>query len=216
LTNQPAKYRPMVMSEAKYPLLAVSRLRMDGDGEGVTTLIAGKGCPLSCKYCINKEALTMHSMDVTAQELFDRVKCDDLYFQATGGGVTFGGGESLLHAAFIREFRTLCKHFWHIYAETSLYVPEKNVRIASECVDGFIVDIKDMDPGIYKAYTGADNAQVLENLKLLLELVGPEHILVRAPLIAHFNTEEDQKKSVQLLTGMGFTRFDRFSYVIRD
>ena len=155
-----------------YPLIAVSRLRMEIDGEGVTTLIAGSGCPLSCEYCINKEILKKSPGQVTAQELYDKVKIDDLYFQATGGGVTFGGGEALLHAEFIREFRTLCHDRWRIYAETSLNVPGGNVRIAASCIDGFIVDIKDMNPEIYRAYTGKSNGQVLENLRLLIDLVG--------------------------------------------
>lgn len=197
-----------------YPLITCARLRMEIDGEGVTTLIAGVGCPLSCEYCINKEVLKKSPKQVTAQELYDKVKCDDLYFQASGGGVTFGGGESLLHAEFIREFRTLCQDRWRIYAETSLNVPAEHVRIAAECIDGFIVDIKDMNPEIYRAYTGKDNAQVLENLKLLISLVGQERILVRIPLIPKYNTPDDQKKSLDILKLLGLTRFDVFSYRI--
>ena len=197
-----------------YPLLAVSRLRMEIDGEGVTTLIAGAGCPLNCKYCINKEVLTKSPKLVTAQELYDKVKCDDLYFQATGGGVTFGGGESLLYAEFIREFRTYCQDRWRIYAETSLNVPVENVRIAAGCIDGFIVDIKDMNPEIYRAYTEKDNAQVLENLKLLVSLVGQERIFVRVPLIPNHNTADDQKRSIDALTALGLTRIDVFTYIL--
>ena len=207
----PAKQTTM---NKTYPLLAVSRLRMEIDGEGVTTLIAGAGCPLSCKYCINKEVLKKSGKSVTAEELYDKVKIDDLYFQATDGGVTFGGGESLLHAEFIREFRALCQNRWHIYAETSLNVPSENVRIAAECVDGFIVDIKDMNPEIYRAYTGKDNDQVLENLKLLVELVGQERIFVRIPLIPNYNSADDQKNSIVALKALGLTRFDVFTYRI--
>ncbi len=200
----------------KFPLLALSRLRMTVDGEGVTTLIAGAGCPLSCEYCINKRVLQKAPTFVTAQALYEKVKCDDLYFVATNGGVTFGGGESLLHCEFIRGFRTICKERWRIYAETSLNVPEENVRIAAECVDGFIVDIKDMNPEIYCAYTGADNTQVIENLKLLVSLVGADKISVRVPLIPRFNTAEDQQRSIAALKALGFQHFDCFSYIIRS
>ena len=73
------------------------------DGAGVSTLIAGAGCPLHCRWCINRELLqSAPNKPVTAQELLERVKIDDLSFRATGGGVTFGGGEPLLHAAFLR------------------------------------------------------------------------------------------------------------------
>jgi len=200
----------------KYPLITLARLRMTVDGEGVTTLIAGAGCPLKCKYCINKRTLQKQPTLVTAQELYDKVKCDDLYFVATGGGVTFGGGEALLHAEFIREFRALCKDRWRIYAETSLNVPAENVRIAAQCVDGFIVDIKDVDADIYRSYTGAENAQVLENLTLLLSLVRSENILVRIPLIPNYNTPEDQKKSVEALKKLGAQRFDPFTYIVKS
>ncbi|MBR6825975.1 MAG: radical SAM protein [Oscillospiraceae bacterium] len=206
----------METAEPLYPLVSLARLRMDIDGEGVTTLIAGANCPLSCKWCINKAVLRNPSKAVTPQELFDRVKIDDLYFQATGGGVTFGGGESLLHINFIQSFRKVCGNAWKIYAETALHVPTEAIDVAAEIIDGFIVDIKDMNPGIYKAYTGKDATLPHENLQKLLSLAGPERILVRIPLIPDFNTPEDQNRSLETLKAMGFTRFDPFSYVIRE
>ena len=158
------------MAEPLFPLLSLSRLRMGTDGEGVTTLAAGAGCPLSCRWCINKRLLReLTAEPVTAAELIDRVKIDDLYFRATGGGVTFGGGESLLHAAFIARFRALCPGEWHIAAETSLAVPEENLRLVLQAVDEFIVDCKDMDDGIYRRYTGGDGALMRRNLALLLD-----------------------------------------------
>ena len=97
------------MREPHFPLLALSRLRIGTDGAGVTTLAAGAGCPLHCRFCINARLLKEAPAElVTPSELLLRVRDDDLYFRATGGGVTFGGGESLLHAAFIRAFRQIC------------------------------------------------------------------------------------------------------------
>ena len=87
--------------ENKLPLINIARLRMETDGDGVTTLIASAGCPLSCKYCINRPILDRKDnvRMVSPEELLEMVRIDDLYFQATGGGIVFGGGESLLHAA---------------------------------------------------------------------------------------------------------------------
>ena len=204
------------MAEPLYPFLTMARLRMEIDGEGVTTLVAGAGCPLSCKYCINKKLLTCKPTMLTPQALFDRVKIDDLYFQATGGGVTFGGGEALLHAPFIREFSQLCKGRWRIYAETSLCVPRDYVDIAAQCVDGFIVDIKDMDPQIYRSYTGQAATLAHENLLHLRDLVGPDRILVRIPLIPNYNTEAHQAHSAELLRSQGFTRLDLLHYIIKS
>ena len=112
------------MTEPLFPLLGLSRLRMGTDGTGVTTLVAGAGCPLRCRWCINRRLLRDAPAEpVTAQELLNRVRIDDLYFRASGGGVTFGGGESMLHAPFLRRFRELCPGDWKISAETSLDLP---------------------------------------------------------------------------------------------
>ena len=205
------------MAEPLYPLLGLSRLRMGTDGTGVTTLIAGAGCPLRCRWCINEKLLReAPAENVTAAELLGRVKIDDLYFRATGGGVCFGGGESLLHAVFIRRFRELCPDEWAISAETSLAVPRENLEAALGAVDLFIVDCKDMDAEIYRRYTGADGARMKENLRLLLDRAGPEKVLVRVPLIPRCNTPEDQKKSAEALRAMGVERLELFDYVIKE
>ena len=204
------------MAEPLYPLLAVERLRMGTDGQGVTTLVASRGCPLRCRWCINERLLREAPAEMqTAAELLERVKIDDLYFRATGGGITFGGGESLLHAAFIRRFRELCPSAWRICAETSLAVPRENVETAAGAVDFFIVDCKDTDAEIYRRYTGGDAALTLGNLRYLLDAVGPERVLVRVPRIPEFNTSEDQRRSAERLRAMGATRLDLFDYVIR-
>ena len=206
----------MTMDEAIFPLLSVARLRMGTDGEGVTTLVAGAGCPLHCRWCINRRLLReAPAENVTATELLARVVVDDLYFRATGGGITFGGGEALLHAAFIRHFRRICPEEWRICAETSLAVPPEMLAPATESVDFFIVDCKDMDREIYRCYTGGNGERMEKNLRFLLRTVGPERVLVRVPWIPGYNTREDQRKSVDCLRSMGVTKLDEFDYVIR-
>ena len=200
-----------------YPLLSIARHRMGTDGTGVTTLVAGAGCPLHCKWCINRQLLQdAPSKETTPQELLDLVMIDDLYFRASGGGITFGGGESLLHADFIREFRNICPSQWKINAETSLYVPRNYLAAITDCVDLFIVDCKDMNAEIYAEYTGGDCAVMEENLKFLLERVGPEKVIVRVPLIPEYNTKADQENSAEKLKKIGVTGLDLFEYVIRE
>lgn len=204
----------MANDAVDYPLVTLLRHRMGVDGAGVTTLAASFGCPLRCRMCLNPQCWregTRYTR-VTARQLYDMARVDDLYFQATGGGVTFGGGESLLHADFIRRFRALCGGAWRLTAETSLNVPPERVRTALECVDEFIVDIKDTDPDIYRRYTGADNARALDNLAAVLAAAGPERVLVRVPLIPGYNTEADAERSAGRLRAMGATRLDRFTY----
>ena len=205
------------MAEPLYPLLSLSRLRMGTDGQGVTTLVGGAGCPLTCRWCLNAKFLRDRRAEpVTAAELYRRVKMDDLYFQATGGGVTFGGGEALLHADFIRELRKHCGSVWRITVETSLHVSQSLVEAAAEAVDEFIIDVKDTDPEIYRHYTGGEVALALGNLHFLLDTLGPERLLVRVPLIPDYNTADDQARSVDRLRAMGVTRLDIFSYIRRE
>ncbi len=196
------------------PVVTFSRLRMQVDGQGVTTLVCFHGCPLRCKWCINPFSFapdTRRTM-MTAQQLYDHVRIDNLYFLATGGGITFGGGEPLLYADFLRDFRKICGEQWHLCAETSLNVPWENVETAAECIDMFYIDCKDTNPDIYRRYTGQNNTRMLENLEKLLALVGTERIVVRLPLIPEFNTNTDRDRSQARLETLGITQFDRFTY----
>ena len=202
------------MTTAK--IFGISRHRLTTDGEGVTTLVAFNGCPLHCKYCLNKTCWdAAKGRDYTPEILFEEVKIDQLYFLATHGGVTFGGGEPLLQVEFIKQFRELCGPQWQILAETSLNVPFENVQTIDSILDGYIVDIKDMNPEIYQTYTGRDNSVVLTNLEWLLKNGAPNRIMVRVPHIPEFNTDEDVAKSKEHLTAMGVKNIDEFNYIIR-
>lgn len=198
------------------PVIAVSRLRMKIDGPGVTTLVCFHGCPLRCHWCINPFSFAPDTKRnyMTAQQLYEQVRLDELYFLSTGGGVTFGGGEPLLYPGFLQDFRQVCGKQWHLCAETSLSVPWENVEQAAGCIDQFYVDCKDTNPAIYRRYTGRDNALMLSNLEKLLARVGPERITVRVPLIPDFNTETDQQHSRAVLETLGIRDFDLFTYRI--
>lgn len=201
-----------------FPLAFCDRLRMATDGAGVTALVGAFGCPLRCKLCINPQTWRERKDGkppferVTPEELYDRVKIDSLYYLATGGGVTFGGGEPLLHTDFITAFRGVCHPDWRIYAESCLNIPEENVRAAAQVVDHFFIDIKDMNPIVYRDYTGCDNTLVKSNLALILSLVGAERVTVRVPHIPDGNTPADVEASVTELTAMGVTLLDVFTY----
>ena len=196
------------------PFIGIDRHRLGVDGVGVTTLAAFHGCPLRCRYCLNHRCLELPDglPRYTPQQLYDRVSIDNLYFIATGGGVCFGGGEPLLRVDFIAEFKHLCGKSWNLTAETSLQVPSSSVRAAAEVVGDFIVDIKESDPEVYRAYTGGDAAVAWDNLALLLSLVGPGHVTVRVPLIPAYNDEAATARTAKRLAAMGVTRIDRFTY----
>lgn len=203
-------------SQHSASIFGISRHRLTTDGEGVTTLVAFNECPLRCKYCLNKASWDMaKGRDYMPEMLFEEVKIDQLYFLATHGGVTFGGGEPLLQVEFIKAFRELCGPLWHILVETSLNVPFENVQTIDPILDGYIIDIKDMNPEIYQGYTGKDNSVVLTNLEWLLKSGDSNRIMVRVPHIPEFNTDEDVAKSIKCLKAMGVENIDEFNYIIR-
>ena len=136
----------------KTPLIGICRHRLTTDGTGVTTLVAFHGCPLNCRYCLNSQCLRPDGVwqRLSVEEILQQVIIDDLYFQATGGGICFGGGEPLLRVDFITEFKEICGKGWNLTAETSLQVPRATVEQAAKVVGDFIVDIKESNPDIYK------------------------------------------------------------------
>lgn len=198
----------------KAPLIGICRHRLTTDGQGVTTLVAFHGCPLRCKYCLNAQCLRADGIwqRLTVQEILDEVMVDDLYFQATNGGITFGGGEPLLRFDEIADFCKRCSMKWAISVETSLNVERHALETVAPYIDHYYIDVKDMNPEIYRRYTSIDNARVLENLRWLADHVDLERVTIRLPHIPDFNTQADIDKSRQQLEAMGFRNFDCFEY----
>ena len=196
------------------PLIGIIRHQLTTDGEGVTTLVAFHGCPLRCKYCLNPQSL--HSEGIwkhyDCMQLYEEVRQDELYFLATHGGITFGGGEPCLQSDFIYEFRQLCGQEWQLSVESSLNVPQENIEKLLPVIDYYIIDIKDINNDIYQQYTGKENEKVLNNLHYLIEHGKNEQIIVRTPIIPVYNSESDVDNSIRLLKEMGITQFDRFTY----
>lgn len=204
---------------ATLPVFAIERHRLTTDGQGVTTLVGAYGCPLQCRYCLNPHAWNPSTLkvckDMTPEQLYEKVKIDNLYFLATGGGVTFGGGEALLHAPFIVAFRQVCGPGWHLAAETSLHVPSESLAQVLGVLDEFIVDIKDMDGMIYESYTGQPQGPLEENLRLLAASVPPKCVKIRIPRIPSYNADDNIQKSVERLKKLGFTQMEVFDYILR-
>lgn len=198
-------------------IIGIARHRLSTDGDGVTTLVAFHGCPLRCRYCLNPQSLDNGGCfrEYSPEELYAETRIDELYFIATNGGVTFGGGESCLHADFIREFSELCGASWQLNLETSLNVPSVNIEALLPVVNTMIIDIKDMNPDIYRSYTGQSNDLVLDNLRLIADSGRQKDCIIRLPLIPDFNTETDRTASRFRLETLGFDNFDLFTYQIR-
>lgn len=207
----------------KKPIFGISRHRMGQDGKGVTTLVTFMGYPLNCEYCINDQCHgSIYEKDgktllpgirmLTVQEFYDIVKQDNIYFQVTGGGICFGGGEPTLNAEYISNFARLCEGRWRITIETSLCCQEDDIKLLAPCIDEWIVDIKDMNDDIYERYTGS-HSTIHESLKMLKQLVPEEKITIKVPLIPDFNTQRNTFTSVYELKEMGFKNIVETKYI---
>ena len=200
----------------KFRVMGINRHRMYIDGQGINTLVALEGCPLKCKYCINKNLLAEGKVqEMSLQELAEKVLIDYCYFMATGGGITFGGGEALLHSGQIKAFREVLPKDVPIKIETSLNVPMEHLLELIDVVDEVIIDIKTMNPQIYKEYTGLDNSRLLENLEILCEKGLQDKCKIRIPNIPGFTLQADIDKAADSMERMGFRNLEVFDYIIR-
>ncbi len=187
------------MKNEKAKIIGISRHRLSTDGDGVTTLVAFHGCPLSCRYCLKPHSIGDGSRfrEYSSEELYAETRIDELYFLATNGGVTFGGGEPCLRPDFIHRFREQCGCDWRINLETSLNVPSENIKSLLPIVDTLIIDVKDINP------------------KLIADQARQKDCVVRIPLIPGYNNDADRISSRAVIEALGFTRFDLFTYQIR-
>lgn len=200
------------MESNKAPIFGISRHRIGTDGLGVKTLVTFMGCPLKCKYCINDVCHVPLPAEgygiewLSPQELYDRVKIDNLYFLATYGGITFGGGEPGLYADYIKEFKSICHKEWRLTLQTSLNYPQKYLEELLPVIDEFIIDIKDMHSDIYKAYTGVDNKLVIQNLRYFKEHCKNKDFTILAPWMPGYT--DDWLANPQRLMELGFSFSD--------
>jgi len=208
------------------PIFGISRLRMGTDGPGITTLVTFMGCPLQCKYCLNdfchKPVFETNGKTpskgvsvITPQDLYDKVKIDNLYFGMTGGGICFGGGEPALQWRFIRSFRKICGPEWKITLETCLHYNEYIIKELSKIVDLWIVDIKSMEPIIFEEYTGVKVAPLFNRLKFLRDIVGEEKVVIKIPFIPEYKDEHSVKWELSKIKAMGFTHIEQIEYIKR-
>lgn len=204
------------------PIFAISRHRIPIDGQGVTTLVTFSHCPLRCKYCLNpqcEDEARMHPY--TPEQLMKEVQVDNLYFLATGGGVTFGGGEPCLRSEFIADFKQLAmcnpdSRQWRFTIETSLSVAQHHIERLLPVIDQWIIDVKDMHPSIYERYTRHPIAPMLSNLQFLADRGLQERCHIRVPSIPEFNTPELQAESRRILEAMGFHGIEMFEYIKKE
>ena len=126
---------------------------------------------------------------VTVAGLMTEIEKDVLFFDQSGGGVTFSGGEALAQPEFLEALAAQCKaRDIHTALDTTLYAPWEIIQRVSRNVDLFLCDVKHMDPAVHERFTGVSNELIFENLK---RLARQRHdIILRIPIIPGVNDSD--------------------------
>ena len=140
------------------------------------------------------EALRVCGRVMDEEQIVSEILKDRMFYGDTGG-VTFSGGECLLQAEFVEAVLTRMKaEGLHTAVDTSGCVPWAALEKTLSCTELYLYDIKCLDRDRHKAFTGGDNAVILENLKRL-SACGRE-IWIRIPVIPDFNDTEAEMTAI--------------------
>ena len=129
------------------------------DGPGIRTVVFFNGCKLRCKYCHNPEMWTIKEKNYTPEEVAKKVIRSKPYFNKNGG-VTFSGGEPLLHDKFIIETAKLLKKENINIAIDTAGVGNGNYEELLKYIDLVILDIKHTKSKEYKEITGVEMKEI--------------------------------------------------------
>lgn len=151
---------------------------------------------IACGECATfcpTDALRLYGKHYSADELFEIISTDKPYFDATGGGVTFSGGECMLYPDYIAELASLCKkNGIGVAIDTAGCVPFDSFERVLPYADLFLYDLKAIDPDLHKRGTGRENRLILENLDRLI--AAGKRIMIRVPVIPDFNDGDELER----------------------
>ena len=142
-----------------------------------------------CADACYAEALTAIGKEMTVDEVMSVILADKPYYDSSGGGVTFSGGESMTRLAFLKSLLRACKAAGISTAvDTAGNVPYASFEEINDAVDIYLYDIKAVDEQLHKKLTGVSNRLILDNFKRLLR--DGKRVIVRVPYIPGGNTED--------------------------
>lgn len=157
--------------------IIIDRIKCDNCGKCVEACLVG--------------AMQFAAKEYEIEEVFNLIKKDILFYQNTGGGVTFSGGEMLMQYQFVSALIDKCKTLnIHTAAETSGFAQFNILYQIVSKLDLCFYDIKHIDSDKHKEITGKDNKIILENLEQLLIKTNTP-ICIRLPLIPTINDDND-------------------------
>ena len=149
----------------------------------------------SCTLYCPADAREIAGKDYTVDEVLREVLKDRAFYETSGGGVTFSGGECMTRIDFLEEILKACKaHGLHTAVDTAGHVPFGHFERILGITDLFLYDVKCFDSALHKRYTGVGNELILENLKRLLSTGA--RVWVRVPVIPTVNDSEAEMTAI--------------------
>lgn len=151
-----------------------------------------------CGWCIEicrTEARSFAGKLLTAEFVVNEVLKDVVFYDQSGGGVTFSGGEPFLQHEFLISMLEGCKERnVHTAVDTSGFTPPEILRRACDYIDLFLYDIKTLDSAKHSKFTGVSPELIHQNLQRLAEW--GMNIIVRVPLIPGLNADTGAMKAI--------------------
>lgn len=163
------------------------------DGEGIRTIVFMAGCPLRCAWCANPEGQTRRNAMThwaETEAILAELRHQAIFFRQSGGGVTFSGGEATAQPDFLREMvDVLYDEGFSLAIETCGYFDYAQLAPTLRKMDTIFIDIKHIDPRQHHAFTGVDNALILQNIRRASDEGLP--LVVRIPTIVGVNADDE-------------------------
>jgi pyruvate formate lyase activating enzyme len=160
--------------------------------QGDTIQIDRMLCKVSgeCAAVCNAEALQVVGREMTVQRVITEIEDDTVFYEQSGGGVTFTGGEPVAQPRFLLGLLSACcDRGIPTAVDTSGYTPWHVLDEIRPLVDLFLYDMKLMDESRHRQWTGVSNEMILSNLRKLSGL--GHNIIIRIPLIPGINDDEE-------------------------
>jgi len=144
--------------------------------------------------------------ETTVSEVMAEVERDVIFYDQSGGGVTFSGGEPLMQPDFLLALLNQCRaRNIHSAVDTSCYAEPEIAESVAKRADLFLCDLKHMDNEMHERFTGVGNKLILENIRRISQ--AHKNIVIRIPIIPGFNDEtaniEATGKFAASLPGVG-------------
>jgi pyruvate formate lyase activating enzyme len=143
-----------------------------------------------CAAVCPTKAIELSGRYLSVQEIMKEIEKERVFFDHSGGGVTFSGGEPLMHPDFLVRLLDECgSRGIHRAVDTAGLVSTEVMLKVAERTDLFLYDLKMMDAERHRKWTGVSNEKILRNLQTLAE--NGANILIRIPLVGGVNDDAE-------------------------